>query len=116
MNDILRKGVELLGWTVDDDGWAYDLPATMPKQVHISWQWFEDHVAAQLVRQVDALRDREVEGEFFHTEPAFGSLSIGAAVVYLPDPFEVEPIIVSGPDRTMNTIRAIVESGVLNEQ
>lgn len=112
MNDseIIRKAVELA------DGWGITMWSGRPMVhcpiddvdgFHIDHlpNLFLDSLAAQLVRQVDAL-----------TNPDVGlQLCRGVSVVdiYLPDS-PLRQAAVDGPDRTMNTLRAIVESGVLD--
>lgn len=59
-----------------------------------------DALAAQLVRQVDAIADFRVDSFFDYVEVAQRGRSLGRC---------------GGPDRTMNTLRAIVESGVLDK-
>lgn len=61
-------------------------------------QWYLDALAAQLVRQVDALAPK-AQRPFISWE----STSISGLGMI-------------GPDRTMNTIKAIIDSGVLNER
>lgn len=87
--EIIRKAVELL------DGDHYFPTDT---------QWGLDALAAQLVRQVDAL-DRY----------AFGSDEAGWASVWdeMPSNFERIAIVDEDVDRTMNTLKCIVDSGVL---
>ena len=106
MTDYIRKAVELA------DGFNMDEQAIV---VH-GWQDFcfiddpDRHVldclAAQLVRQVDAL-DRGA----FHCEPNRGIV----CEVATHFPFAHKTVeVAEGPDRTMNTLRAIVDSGVLD--
>jgi hypothetical protein len=111
MNDYIKAGVELAdGWGLDDDpddglymylqviaasGNKYNVfgcPVSDPYQPSL------DALAAQLVRQVDAL-DRG----YVQTFPQ-------RVVVGQPPASAHERF---GDDRTMNTIKAIVDSGVL---
>ena len=63
-------------------------------------QYLLDALAAQLVRQTDAIKR--------YTINAFGGASVHS------NPSSVEGIVNRrGPDRTMNTIKAIVDSGAL---
>ena len=100
--EIIRKAVELA------DGFVWQDPMTVYIQslsmaFYCSEPFMLDALAAQLVRQVDAR---------------------GVASVYIvPDMTEVQweyadsddlqSVTERGPDRTLNTLRAIVESGVL---
>ena len=60
-------------------------------------QWFLDALAAQLVRQVDAIHPEMLDIWYDMTRIRTGK----------------ERFFAEGKDRTMNTLRAIVESGVL---
>ena len=108
--DYIRKAVELA------DGWEWNwsrpfcnkvdckyslVPANQPME-----QWQLDALAAQLVRQVESLPI----GEFPDDAPS--------AVYQTPHEVQVWHkkrivAIAAKDDRTMNTIRAIVDSGVL---
>ena len=89
-NDIIKQAVELAeGWFLGEfSDEVVHFPQSFGNHGYIDQQWVLDALAAQLVRQVDALRPEIYE----HLFPR-GHL---------------------GPDRTENTIRAIVESGVLD--
>ena len=63
----------------------------------------KDALAAQLVRQVDALGPLECE------------ISSCTVRLHCPSNDEWGPLDTVGPDRTENTITAIVESGVLSD-
>ena len=105
-SDIIRKAVELAeGWLIDADHhgeyivvagiWNCPLDEGLP-------QHDKDALAAQLVRQVDATHLYDIivyadEVEIFESDDMFLNAS-------------------EGPDRTMNTLRAIVESEVLDDQ
>ena len=69
-------------------------------------KWFLDALAAQLVRQVDALganvRVSKDKTTIFPSVKA--------------DPYWQNITKLKGPDRTMNTIKAIVDSGVLQQR
>lgn len=98
MNDYIRKAVELV-----PDEWPWDFFKANPDQTMD--QPLKDALAAQLVRQVEAPTDHFVEQMTGWTAVREGStyLTVGdKAASY-------------GPDRTMNTIKAIVDSGVLRE-
>ncbi len=115
MSDLIRKAVELAdGWELDvsPDGHTYDfikMPAES-KWSGLGWarstyQPTLDALAAQLVRQVDAHPKYYVMSE---------TMGRCAVVVYRNGNF-IPHILAEqeGQDRTMNTITAIVESGVL---
>lgn len=104
MTDILRKAVELAGWLEEDDEGEYLQVPGWPISVYINklnesaYQYLKDALAAQICRQVDAL-----DGPLLCVENDKASVQgIG---------FEYR--IFRGPDRTMNTLRAIMESKVL---
>lgn len=111
MIDYIRKAVELADG-FDHSGrtcWRIQVsdhyPIAAPKKSPPSW--FLDALAAQLVRQVDALPDCLEWDEFLSMSDMAGFYRWdhdGPESTYPP---------VVGPDRTMNTIRAIVDSGVL---
>ncbi len=123
-SDTLRKAVELAkGWSISANGcitlpnggedWYVDWPNIyLSDYPDGSWKVITDALAAQLVRQVDALADQH-EGPVFCTE--FG----GCALLFAaPNDFHAGDCK-AGPaknDRTENTIRAIVESGVLEDE
>jgi len=105
MNDqeYIRKAVELAdGFNMDEQAiviheWSDFCFIDDPSQ-HVL-----DALAAQLVRQVDA-RAKGVEVEVFD----------GFARIDSAPPRQYERIaIAEGPDRTMNTIKVIVDSKVL---
>lgn len=130
MTEYIRKAVELAdGWsiTIDDQGemTSFYAPMWLPKATikemsklgvrfdKVSQQML-DALAAQLVRQVDALSDYGVftEPEQTHvweTEPEpeilGGELYEGGKWWHA-----------EGPDRTPNTIKCIVESKVLEHE
>lgn len=102
MTDYIKKAVELA------EGWGFPsesqfLPGSPPIAESPSGYMgaieatpeLLDALAAQLVRQVDALGDLK--------------LVVSDDAAY----FTNIKIISIGPDRTMNTIKAIVDSGVL---
>ena len=111
MSDLTRKAVELA------DGWFYD--ETNPRDAdvfvatyngladvgYIKDQWVLDALAAQLVRQVDALPDLWVCIEDDRT-----------SIQHNDDGTVAQLMQMEKPDRTMNTIKAIVDSGVLESE
>ena len=104
MSDLIRKAVELA------DGWR-NIRGTDVHYVQSPFtglcglgrlsQGEKDALAAQLVRQVDALKIQ-----------LFESGGVGQALVWKSNHL-IDKTEVRGPDRTLNTIKAIVESGVL---
>ena len=112
MNDIIRKGVELapgweahgtansfyckgFGWYCPDDGF----------DEYGKDRWFLDALAAELVRQVDALNNAYMS--FFADETRCNyEKEDGTQITFRS----------KGKQRTTNTLRAIVESGVLEPQ
>lgn len=111
MNDqaYIRAGVELAdGFSTDEDD--FDVYAALSPR---GQRWL-DALAAQLVRQVLATnktylietlgRNRDFTTKFFFYAEKTGPISDDH-----PD-----PIVISGKDHTMNTIKAIVDSKVLN--
>ena len=93
MTDYIRKAVELADgfrWLHRDQVEIPDLNNAVLRP--FEQQWFLDALAAQLVRQVDAVLPQQdwltLSRPFYKT---------------------------NGPDRTMNTIKAIVDSGVLDD-
>lgn len=106
MNDIIKKAVELADnfeldsinayyWHDPSNGEGFDGIATDSDDPS---QWFLDALAAQLVRQVDG------SDAWFECNDN-KQVRIGNDDGL--DHWE------GGPDRTMNTIKAIVDSGVL---
>ena len=100
--DYIRAAAELLGWNIDDDNWVYHQFANV-SQAYLAWHWVKDHIAAELVRQVDALEQYQFN---------FGMLGTGV----FDRTCGTLKGYCKGDDRTMNTIKAIVESGVLQRQ
>lgn len=120
--DYIRKAVELA------DGWRINLHSDVdenanPFETEVMWnpsvgshklsdpgQTILDALAAQLVRQVDAL-DADADPEFIR--PVL--IHIFADSTTINDCRQMPPphLEYDGPDRTMNTIRAIVDSKVL---
>ena len=105
MTDYIRKAVELAdGWHLN--GTVFGTPNDGPDLDDIKniTQQDLDALAAQLVRQVDAIErwivDAECDGTDILDDYDRGSLKAQAL----------------GPDRTMNTIKAIVDSGVLEDK
>ena len=111
MNDVIRKAVELAdGWKMVSDcahpPWV-SIPNGPAFSLHNPSQILLDALAAQLVRQVDALNGNWVTSS--------------DEVVQVIGPIEGPggPSGVwhesEGVDRTLNTLRAIVESKVLEQ-
>lgn len=102
--DYIRKAVDLLGWAIN--GTAFFMA---PWSLHIGIstaftnveQWELDAIAAELVRQVDLL----------------GGVRFFSAKGYTEfHGVHTNPLVINGPnDRTMNTIRAIIDSKVLDQ-
>jgi len=106
--DYIRKAVELAdGWQLHPKNHAFVGP-TWPIQFsfngrHQTPQQVKDALAAQLVRQVDALDGWELEA--WPNETTLHPRGLGT---------EFDSCrFVEGKDRTMNTIKAIVDSKVL---
>ena len=111
--DYIRAGVELAdGFDITDGGKGFGL--TIRKLDGEDWTWcfgdvkdpptfLKDALAAQLVRQVDALGflDCDIDG--------------GGTSIICPSNSEVAPIRVWGDNRAMNTIKVVVDSKVLKE-
>ena len=96
---IVNRAVELAdGWCLHPRYNDCAVLNTHRGEVYLEDQYILDALAAQLVRQVD----KEFEA----------SWSITGKYVHLFGP-KGQIITIEGPDRTMNTLRAIVESGVL---
>ena len=106
-NDVIIKAVELA------DNWLWNWGRAFFHE-EVQWgqggtfpdeaeQWHLDILAAQLVRQVDAIGLLECD------------ITAVSAWIYCPSNEEATHPAVVGQDRTMNTIRAIVESGVLEQ-
>ena len=100
--EYIKKGVELAeGWHDKNDAHSSRIfvescegyRGVLPGSKELL-----DALAAQLVRQVDSHPDAEIETYFMQTIVRVKSA----------------PTIVEGPDRTMNTIKAIVDSEVLD--
>jgi hypothetical protein len=99
--DYIRKAVELAdAWdVVDRFGEDFiESPEGFGTPTKVNDQTLIDALATQLVRQVDAM------------DEMLTSTGKGTAGIYQGDKCLGWA---SGPDRTMNTIRAVVESGIL---
>jgi len=96
-SDYVKKAVELAdGWRLDGNGvWPPRPLPGAPFQEATKVQVTLDALAAQLVRQVDA---------------TVYSCQVGRGMAQCYNSIQ------QGPDRTMNTIKAIVDSGVLDGQ
>ena len=95
MNDYIRKAVELADTVAPWDFYQQNKDTIPCSTVEL------DALAAQLTRQVD-----DSGGNWVCVEPTLTSIYDGGTGRDLPP--------ASGPDRTMNTIIAIVDSGVLS--
>ncbi len=111
-DEYIRKAVELAeAWRWHDDE---DCPfivgpfPLMDEPANEASQIVLDALAAQLVRQVDALG-----GDQWVLESHYRRSCVTECDLYGMPKYEFHG---RGPDRTMNTIRAIVDSGVLTEQ
>ena len=102
MDDIIRKAVELA------EGWQW-VGERLPAYIRTEFgefdpeeepQWVKDALAAQLVRQVDALKGCL---ELVVQDGESGIWDQANCIT-----------CAMGDDRTDNTLRAIVESGVLS--
>ena len=109
--DYIRKAVELTdGWRLSDDKepLIYLTDEIESDEISfMSWSypnWMLDALAAQLVRQVDALECLYISTghDAVHVIKISGCTHIGLKSVH-------------GPDRTMNTLKAIVDSKVLEQ-
>jgi len=103
-DEVIREAVELAeGWEMHhDDSYNSPLNKMVPYMLYAIPEGFKDALAAQLVRQVDRM-DRGA----FHCEPTRGIV----CEVSRHYPFAHQAIeVAEGPDRTMNTLRAIVEA------
>lgn len=111
MKDYIRKAVELVGWLDEDDEGEYLQIPQAPTSAYLDEilapceQYLLDALAAQLVRQVDALRTSDHELEFWQRK----------GIAWIENHGDVPISREDGPDRTMNTIKAIVDSGVLSD-
>jgi hypothetical protein len=118
MTDYIRKALELVGWLKSDDEGEYlripgqSLSAYFDETFAACDQYLLDALAAQLVRQVDELEDYDINLDFDGRTVCI--------VQYVPEGIGGKKLISfdapDGPDRTMNTIRAIVDSGVLDNE
>ena len=104
MNDYIHKAVELAdGWHLGTD-YLY-----CEDQDHVIWyledvpQLPKDSLAAQLVRQV------ELSGDYYVAQYGDGRSSVNQ----YSGTQQLATSIRGEGDRTMNTIKAIVDSGVL---
>ncbi len=114
--DYIKAAIGLIGGEITDldggdgafwcqvsfphlDGDAYEV-----KEAHSSWQWFRDLLAAQLVRQSDEVNSYVtiMRGN----SEVRGTMKAGYKLIASH----------ASSDRTMNTIKAIVDSEVLSEQ
>jgi len=110
MNDIIRKAVELAdGWRISADrlGVFYD------ESNQFSWfveddvpQFIKDALAAQLVRQVDTLTSIWVDLDMYGTAKLWEWNGKRKSRIEKAN----------DEDRTMNTIKTIVESKVLENE
>lgn len=106
-DEYIRKAVEMAdGWLEVDDGAWFATPFGHLNSMRNLHSAYYDALAAQLVRQCT----NSVIIYDDHTTVW------GAEVQTVVGPGAQIIALVGGPDRTMNTIRAIVGSGVLTEQ
>jgi len=117
--DYIRKAVELAdGWRLSNDKepLIYLDDGTSDGISFMSWsypQFMLDALAAQLVRQVDALPGNED----ITRQCILGIWAESTSVIDLKGYPHNETLIESDDtDRTMNTIKAVVDSGVLSGQ
>jgi len=104
--DCIKAAAELAdgAWTLAKDGRIFTPNGRHYESDRLP-QYLQDALAAQLVRQVDALDELSVITES------------GCSIVHdvsRRDGYGVGTANHEGLDRTMNTIKAIVDSGVLN--
>ena len=108
-NKYIREAVELAdGWE-----WKHSIQGTVVRwNIDNSLQmmqwpednlpiWIKDALAAQLVRQVDSQRSWQFDSDIWGAAQITNRPQIRASVRVI------------GPDRTMNSIKAIVDSKVL---
>ena len=102
---VIRRAVELApGWSIQDSVVTPPWPLELFRITDVGASpVFLDALAAELVRTVDTL-----DGLRVFTRPALSSVAEEDWPYF-------EKHASSGPDRTMNTLRAIVESGALDE-
>ena len=99
-NDYIRKAVELAdGWSISHNI-VYPPTQHLAMSIHHTSTWILDALAAQLVRQVDATGEQYVAST--HSYVAVRGRGRCRSHIEYDD-----------NDRTMNTIKAIVDSGVL---
>jgi hypothetical protein len=112
VSDLIRKAVELAdGFDITENQLTFPSGHyfTVNSEIDIK-DWMMDCVAAQLVRQVDALPHDENDNENAMVELDFGEVRVYN--FNIPPP-AANVTKCEGDDRTLNTIKAIVESGVL---
>ena len=106
MTDYIKKAVELAdGWSaniIEPGMYIGSLESKSGGLFHPDDQEALDALAAQLVRQVD-----NSDGAFVETDPTRTTVRHGRLTGRTR---------AQGPDRTMNSIRAIVDSGVLEHE
>lgn len=102
--DYIRAGVKIAdGWKIDPNGVWPPFPFPAKSDIDAVEPIMLDALAAQLVRQVDAINPGHSFSSFDDEAGFFEPDWDGWHIHYR----------VQGPDRTMNTIKAIVDSGVL---
>ena len=108
-SDYIKAAVELAEGFVNGRG--YIVYQSRPMGCPIDNQEMLDALAAELVRQMDAVG---YEVEIYNTT---SGLTVGGRCKGPEDNYQIiEPhryIRADGPDRTMNTLKCIVDSGVL---
>ena len=112
-SETLRKAVELVSWLESDDEGEYlQIPKT-PHSAYLDemdapvYQYLWDALAAQLVRQVDALDEFDVV--------AAGKSILVRRTDNYGNKWIAGNGFAEGNDRTENTITAIVDSKVLEK-
>ncbi len=99
--DYIKAGIELAdGWSIKGDTGIYGPDGFRMGWVDKPFQFGLDALAAQLVRQVD--EHHEVFAKRTKTHVCSALVDGGNSLA-----------MQRGPDRTMNTIKAVVDSGVL---
>ena len=112
--DYIRKAVELAdGWRWAGDTWYGPMlicDTRIDTLLEDKWRFLLDALAAQLVRQVDTLREPDMRIIYFMVD------GVGKAMVHDMTKLDFKVGECDGTDRTMNTIKAIVDSKVLEQK
>ena len=108
MTDYIKAGVELADGFAPE---ALQVSQTEDLVVGFEEQFFLDALAAQLVRQVDALPSPNPD---YVRRTILGIWADSASLIeFVGGTYEETLVDFDDNDRTMNTIKAIVDSGVL---